>query len=172
MDDVTILPKGTLSREDQDAVCGMMVNLIRAGYKNLRVLESHFYFQYRAAPDFKELVRRKGVARAHMIVGDTVKDIARHDKRTRLKDILDAAESFRRAIEALDQAGMEAHDESISDAQSFNDMQEDMNWLSELYAHIVNCDKKDDQDKIMAYVKSLESGSRVSQNVFDKLAGK
>ena len=89
-DGVTILPKGTLTSDEQDAVCGMMVNLIRAGGKNLRVLESHFIFQYRAAPDFKLLVKKKGLARAHQIVGDTVKDIARHDKRTKLKEVLDA----------------------------------------------------------------------------------
>lgn len=168
-ENVNILPTGTLTTEEQDVVCGMMVIFLKCVDKYIRLLENHYHAEYRASKEYKVLVERVGKIEAERIVGYTVRKIVRGDKRNKIGRLLKIAEDFHNTIELLENNAMHFHREGVSDIDAFDGMQWDMNWLCYLYALIANCEEEKDSIRIISTVKAMAKGHLVSDKLLEKL---
>ena len=65
---------------------------------------------------------------------------------------------------------MVAHNAEISDIESFNALEHDINYLCYMYALMRNCTGADDELKLLSTIKMMAKGDRVSDNVLSKLA--
>jgi len=164
-----IRPSGTLTVHDEDVFSGMMIVFAKSMDKIVRILETHYELMYRAHPDYKELVRRKGLIKAREILGDTIKDIMRQSDRLKLGKILECAKEFHKAVMSLETEGIRAHDPSVKDWDAFDAMQNDTNWLCYAYALTANCKDADSGRKIIEFIQSLADDDVASERVLERL---
>lgn len=166
---VDIIPRGTLSDADLDVLSGMMIIFMHSAEKILQVMENHYFAEYRAGAEYKQLCKQYGKAAVDKAARDQIQHIVRGDERNKLGKILKAAENFHYQMQTLTESAFAAHGEEITDADSMTAIIHDTNVLCYLYALMGNCDGKDDEIKIISTIKAFAKGKRVSENVLNKL---
>ena len=163
------LRRGTLSDDDLDVLSGMMIIFMHSAEKCLQIMERHYEAEYRAGNDYKSLCKLYGKSQAERILGEQVKRLIRGDERCNLGKILRTADMFHKQMETLTNTAMSSHSDDITDIQSFDAIEHDINFLCYCYALMGNCNGADDEIKILSTVKALAKGDRVSDNVLTKL---
>ena len=163
------LPQGTLSRKDADILSGMMVIFMRAAEKCLQMLELNYEAEYRAGEEYKRYCKMYGKAAVDSRLKDTVRKLVRGDERNKLGRLLKIADDFHKAMDCLVESGMCSHSDNCTDVQAFDAIMHDANFLCYLYALTGNCNKEDDEIKIISTVKALAKDTRISDNLLNKL---
>lgn len=165
----TAIRRSPLTAQDLDVLSDMMIVFMHASEKCLRIIEQHYEVEYAAGNEYKRLRKVYGDVRAKQILGDTVKSIMRGDQRNRLGRIFKLANEFFSLVQNMTDQAIEAHTTDATNADSFNALFHDTNFLCYLYALMGNCDGKDDEIKIISTIKAFAKGKRVSENVLNKL---
>ena len=146
-----------------------MVIFMHSAEKCLQIMETHYALEYMAGNDYKYLCKLYGKPRADQIVKEQVAKIIRGDKRNELGKILKTAQDSHKSMEKLFDTAIKAHDKDVSNFDTFNALQHDVNFLCYCYALMCNCPKDEDEIKVISTIKALAKGHRVSDNVLDKL---
>ena len=164
------IPRGTLSDVDIDVLSGMMTIFMHAADKCLRLIELHYKAEYRASEAYKRNCKQYGKAAVEMVMDYQTRKVVRHDDKLKLGRLIKQAEDFHRTIDSLTDRAMVAHNAEISDIESFNALEHDINYLCYMYALMGNCIGADDELKLLSTIKMMAKGDRVSDNVLSKLA--
>lgn len=157
----------TLTEDELDVLSGMFIVFLHSAERILRVMEQHYETIYRQSNDYMKLCKKVGKPRADEILRNETIRVVRGDQKNKIGKILKAAELFKSQMEGLTINAAESHVDGVTFAQSFDALHHDVEFLCRFYAKMVNCNGKNDEVMLDAFITRLAQGDRCSERIIN-----
>lgn len=147
-----------LTNHDADVMASLLFAATRLAERAVEVMEQRKEEEFMDSKDYKNLVRRVGVAEARRILHDTNKRVLRNDEKCRVSEWLRAADNLHKCTERMTVASMDTAvliDKSIDPGSMFDIVQEGAGILGRLFITFGNLDEEDIV-KVESYAKMLQ----------------
>lgn len=151
-----------------DIYSTFMVVLIHGAEMCLQELERVYANDYKRGENFKQLVKKYGIARATEMLGEVSHKIIRGQERGQIGKILKAGRDFHYQMERFTEMAAKAHTDAVSDIDSFDALMHDARLVVRMWARV--CDLPSDEALLKAEstLMVLANGKRrIPQAVFD-----
>jgi len=157
-----------LEQSDIDVLDGMMSVFFTGAELCMQKLENHFRTMHDLSNDYNRLVKEFGKFGADEIVMKVVGKMIRHDEKRQVGRLLEQFKRTHTLMGPLTDVAITVHKDGIANAEMFNSIQYDANWLCNLYARIANCQSQETFLKIDSLLKLDSGGGKISQRVIDR----